>query len=133
MTRSSLPLVLAILAFAASSARAEGLDASRPLACSISEAAQCDGVAACIDVTPEQLDLPALWRVDFAAKQIASQDGGRTSPIAALETLDGALVLQGHQSGRGWTLVVERATGHLSASAADAEGAFVLAGSCTAE
>jgi len=30
-------------------------------------------------------------------------------------------------------LAVERATGHLSASAADAEGAFVLAGSCIAE
>ncbi|HEY8153678.1 MAG TPA: hypothetical protein VII72_06070 [Myxococcota bacterium] len=113
-------------------ARADGLDASRPLTCSISEAAECDGVAACSDVTLEQIDLPALWRVDFAAKQLSSQDGQRTSPIAALETLDGALILQGHQNGRGWTLVVERAAGHLSASAADAEGAFVLAGSCTA-
>jgi hypothetical protein len=123
----------ALLALGPGLARAESLDTSRPLQCSISEAAECDGVAACTDVTLEQIDLPPLWRVDFAAKQLASEDGQRSSPIAALETLESALILQGHQGGRGWTLVVERATGHLSVSAADAEGAFVLAGSCTPE
>jgi hypothetical protein len=30
-------------------------------------------------------------------------------------------------------MVVERATGHLSASIADAEGVFVLAGGCSTE
>jgi len=125
--------VIALLALAPGAVRAERLDACKPLLCSISEAAECDGVAACTDVTLEQIDLPARGRIDCAAKQLASQDGQRASPIAALETLDAALVLQGHQNGRGWTLVVERATGHLSASAADAEGAFALAGSCTAE
>lgn len=133
MTRTSFGFAIALFALASGAVRAEGLDASKPLRCSISEAAECDGVAACKDVTLEQIDLPPLWRVDFAAKQLASEDGQRTSPIAALETLDDALVLQGVQSGRGWTLVVERATGHLSGSAADAEGAFVLAGSCIAE
>ena len=133
MKRSSFSLLVALLALAPGSARAEGLDASKPLLCSISEAAECDGVAACNDVTLEQIDLPPLWRVDFAANQLSSQDGLRNSPIASIETQEAVLVLQGHQSGRGWTLVVERATGHLSASAADAEGAFVLAGSCTSQ
>jgi len=133
MKRSSLSFLIAFLALAPGSARAESLDASKSLLCSISEAAECDGVAACTDVTLEQIDLPPLWRVDFAARQLASQDGQRTSPIAALETQDAVLVLQGHQNARGWTLVIERATGHLSASAADAGGAFVLAGSCTPE
>ena len=134
MKHATLSLsIAALVAFAAAALRAEGLDASKPLVCEVVEAAECDGVAACTDVSLEQIDLPALWRIDFAAKQLASEDGARTSPIAALETLDHALVLQGHQNGRGWTLVVERATGHLSASAADAEGAFVLAGSCTRE
>jgi hypothetical protein len=112
---------------------AAGLDPSKPLTCSIAEVAECDGVATCVDTTVEQIDLPPLWRIDFAAKQLASADGQRTSPIAALEVLEAVLVLQGHQSGRGWTLVVDRETGHLSGSAVDAEGAFVLAGSCTHE
>ena len=125
------PLVLCALAPAA--ARGAALDGSKPLLCSIAEVSECDGVAACTDVTLEQIDLPPLWRVDFAGKLLASQDGQRTSPIAAIETLDAVIVLQGHQNGRGWTVVVERATGHLSASSADAEGAHVMAGSCTAE
>jgi len=114
-------------------AHAEGLDASKPLTCSVAEASECDGVAACADVALEQIELPPLWRVDFAAKQLSSQDGQRTSPIAAVETHEAVLLLQGHQNGRGWTLVVERATGHLSGAVADAEGTFVLAGSCTPE
>jgi hypothetical protein len=133
MKRSAWILSLALCALTPAAVRAAGLDTSKPLTCSISEAAECDGVAACTDVTLDQIDLPPLWRVDFAAKQLASQDGQRTSPIAAIETLDAVIVLQGHQNGRGWTLVVERTTGHLSASAADAEGAFALAGSCTVE
>ena len=134
MKRSQLSwLIVPLAVLAPALLRAEALDGSKPLVCEIVEAAECDGVAACTDVTLDQIDLPSLWRIDFAAKQLASADGARSSPIAALETLDGALVLQGHQNGRGWTLVVDRATGHLSASAADAEGAFVLAGSCSAK
>ena len=126
-------LSLAVLLSLASGARAEGLDASKPLSCSLAEASQCDGVAECSDVTLEQIELPANWRVDFAAKQLASEDGQRTSPIAAVDVLDAALVLQGHQEGRGWTLVIDRATGHLAAAVAGVEGAFVLAGGCSAE
>jgi hypothetical protein len=64
---------------------------------------------------------------------LTAQEPPRTSPIKAVEALDAVLVLQGHQNGRGWTMVIERATGHLSATLADAEGAFVLAGACTAQ
>src|SRR5262245_22549102 len=131
MKRMAFAALVVLLGAAPGVALADPLDASKPLVCSIAEVAECDGTATCSATSLEQIDLPPLWRVDFAAKQLASADGQRTSPIAALETLDAALVLQGHQSGRGWTLVVDRKTGHLSGSAADAEGAFVLAGSCT--
>lgn len=40
--------------------------------------------------------------------------------------------LQGHDDERGWTLVIERATGALSAALADVEGGFVLTGACLA-
>jgi hypothetical protein len=127
--RASLALGLLL----AAPAHAEGLDGSAPLRCALAEAAECDEAAQCSDVTLAEVELPELWRVDFAARQLASSDGQRTSPIAAVETLDGALVLQGHQNGRGWTLVIERATGHLSGAIAGPDGAFVLAGGCSAE
>jgi hypothetical protein len=118
-----------LLAFAA---RAEGLDTTTPLGCALARAAQCDGTAQCSDVTLEQIEMPEVWNVDFATKQLVSVDGQRTSPIGSVETVDDSLVLQGSQNGRGWTMVIERATGHLSASVADVEGVFVLAGACTA-
>lgn len=134
MKRSSLVLLLGIcgLAFSAS-AQAEGIDGSQPLLCDLTEAAQCDGVASCADVTVEEIGLPPVWKVNFAERQIASEDAQRTSPIAEVEVLDAVLVLQGHQSGHGWTMVIDRATGHLSAALAGAEGAYVLAGACTAD
>jgi hypothetical protein len=130
--RSALLSPLLVLGLAGT-VHAQGLDASKPLRCAFAEAAECDEQAACEAVTLEQVELPAEWRVDFAAKQLVSLDGQRTSPIAALDVLEAVLVLQGHQSGRGWTLVLERATGRLSAAIATAEGAFVLAGGCSAE
>jgi hypothetical protein len=115
------------------STAAADLDGGSPLVCDLAEAAQCDGVARCIEVAIEQIDLPPAVHVDFAGRQLTSPDGRRTSPIVASETLDAALLLQGHQNGRGWTMVIERSTGHLSATLADVEGSFVLAGSCSVE
>jgi hypothetical protein len=129
---TALVPIFAALAIAAS-AHADGLDTSRPLHCVLAAAADCDESASCETVTLEQVGLPEGWRVDFAGQRLVSEDGQRTSPITALETLDTALLLQGHQNGRGWTLVVERATGHLAATVADADGAFVLSGGCSAE
>jgi len=143
MKKTSLSLLIAAVALAGAAAAvdegveaaapavAEGVDGSVPLVCDLVEAAQCDGVAACTDVTLEQIDLPPVWLVDFDAKQLASEDGARTTPIVSVEKLDAALLLQGNQNGRGWTMVVDRVSGHLSASLVDTEGAFVLAGACT--
>lgn len=133
MRRGELVLLLAAAALLLpASAAAGGIDGSVPLVCDLSGAEQCDGVAECIDVTLPQIDLPAVVHLDFAAKRLTSVDEQRTSPISAVEKLDSVLVVQGHQNGRGWTMVIDRATGHLSASLVDIEGAFVLAGACTA-
>jgi hypothetical protein len=125
--------MLTVSLLLASTARAEGLDATKELRCALAEAAECDEAAQCSDVAVADIGLPEVLHVDFAAKLLASPDRQRTSPIHAVEVLDAVLVLQGHQNGRGWTMVVERPTGHLSATAIDAEGVFVLAGGCSAE
>jgi len=134
MRRSKLFfLMVGAAALLSASASAEGLDASQPLTCDLAQVAQCDGSAQCMPVTFEQIDLPPVIRVDFAESQINSEDGQRRSPIASVETRDAVLLLQGHQDGRGWTLVIERATGALSAALADAEGGLVVTGACIAD
>lgn len=133
MRRSTLFfLVLGAAALVVQSAIAEGLDASQPLTCDLVEAVQCDG-AQCMPVTFEQIDLPPVIRVDFAEKQIETEGGDLRSPITTVETSDADLLLQGYEGSRGWTLVIERATGALSVAIADSEGAFVVTGACLAD
>lgn len=125
----SVSSLLLALVFAA---RAEGLDATKAMSCALAEASECDEAAQCSDVAVTDIELPEIVHVDFAAKVLSSPDRQRTSPIGAIEVLDAVLVLQGHQNGRGWTMVVERTTGRLAATVTDAEGVFVISGGCTA-
>ena len=134
MKRSKLFfLMFGAAALLSANVSAEGLDASQPLSCDLTEVAQCDGPAKCRPVTFAQIDLPPVVQVNFVERQITSEDGQRTSPIASVETRDAVLLLQGHQDGRGWTLVIERATGALSAALADAEGGLMVTGACMAD
>lgn len=134
MTRATLfVLIAAALPLAGNAALAEGLDAAKPITCKLNGSAQCDAAASCIDVTLEQINLAEELRLDFEKQQIASQGDERTSPIDDVDVLESVLVLQGHQSGRGWTIVIDRASGHLSAALAETAGAFVIAGECTAD
>jgi hypothetical protein len=129
-TLAGLTILAAALGFSGIS-HAEPLDSSKTLVCDIVHASQCDAVAECRGVEADQIDLPPVVLIDFEQGRIASEDGQRTSPIAATETSEDVLILQGHQNGRGWVIVIERATGHLSASLAETAGSFVLAGACS--
>jgi hypothetical protein len=134
MTRSTLTLLLgAALLLAGDGARAEGLDASKPIQCKLNGSAQCDAAASCIEVTLEQIDLADELTLDFENQRISSKDNDRTSPIDDVDLLETVLVLQGHQAGRGWTIVIDRTSGHLSAALAETAGAFVISGECSAD
>jgi hypothetical protein len=43
---------------------------------------------------------------------------------------DSVLIAQGNQNGRGWSMVIDRATGLMTGAITDTQGAFVLTGSC---
>jgi len=134
MTRATLSLLIgAALLLTGDAAPAEGLDASQPLRCDLNGSAQCDEAASCIDVTLEQINLSEVLHLDFEKQLISGKDAERTSPIDDVDVLDTVLVLQGHQAGRGWTIVIDRASGHLSAALAETAGAFVIAGECAAD
>jgi hypothetical protein len=117
----------------AATALAENLDASKPLVCTLNGSAQCDADSTCIQVTLDQINLSRDILVDFENRQLSSKLGERMSPIDDIDELETVLVLQGHQNGRGWTMVIDRATGHLSAALAESAGAFVISGECRAD
>ena len=71
-------------------------------------------------------DVRAAQRLRFAVFNVELGEGLPGAEATGLDADDFDAVCD-------HLLVVERATGHLSVSAADVEGAWVLAGSCTAD
>ena len=114
----------------ASAAFGADFDGKHELVCSAGEAAECDTSALCEKVAAGDIDLPGELHVDFKKKLVRSADGQRSSPIHAVEASDAALIVQGSQNGRGWSMVIERASGKLTGTIAEVEGAIVLSGSC---
>jgi len=47
------------------------------------------------------------------------------------EKTDAQLLLQGTELGLGWTIALDQASGKISVTLVDREGAFVLFGACT--
>jgi hypothetical protein len=110
---------------------AQEIDGKQPLVCSLSEVSECDPSASCEDATPAAVELPPDIHIDFETNTLVTRDGTRTSPIETVRVLDEVVLLQGVQGSRGWLVVLEKSTGHLSATVLDHGGAFVLAGGCT--
>lgn len=120
-----------VLLLVAGAAFADDFDGKHALVCALSDAAECDLAALCDKVTREEIELPDSFQVDFKAKLLRSTDGQRSSPIRSIEASEVTLIVQGSQNGRGWSMVVERASGRMSGTITEAAGAFMLAGSCT--
>lgn len=112
-----------------SAAAAADFDGSKPLICAPVEAMDCVAGEACTRGTPDNIGAPAFIRVDVAKKVISGPR--QSSAILFVDKSDERLLLQGTDLGYGWTLVLDPDSGKLTATLVDAEGVFVLFGSCT--
>ncbi len=105
-------------------------DGTKALICTFEALAECDTDALCQTVQSGEIDLPESIRVDFSGKRLRSEDGQRSSPIHSTDVSDGVLVAQGSQNGRGWSMTIDRSTGHMTGTIAEPAGAMVLFGTC---
>ena len=108
------------------------IDGKRDLTCEPQHVAQCGESALCATVALNDIELPTRLLVSFAQKKLSVPEGERSSPIHTVEIDPAVLVVQGSQNGRGWSMVIDRASGALSATIADTEGAFIITGTCSA-
>ncbi len=130
MMRRVATLSLASLLGVAAAASAADFDGNQALVCTFESAAACDGDAQCGTVTSADIDLPDSIGVDFKGRRLHSPDGQRTSPIDATAVTDAALIAQGNQNGRGWSMAIDRASGRMVGTIAEPDGVFVVTGSC---
>lgn len=122
--------VFALTVALALPAVADPLDTTQPLECVFAEAAQCDGAAQCESVEHAQIDLPETVHIDFAEKTLKASDTDRASQMDTLQVEESVILMGGQREGRGWVMVLDRATGHFSATITEQGGAFVFAGVC---
>lgn len=113
---------------------AAGFDGSVPLLCSVTQISECTSGGDCFPVTAETANIPPFLKIDFTANTIsATEESGRqeVTTINNIEHLDGKIILQGAENGRGWTIVISEKTGKLSATVSDDQVGFVVFGAST--
>lgn len=130
MKTSRLPSTLLATALLLSTqAFAEDFDGSKALICAPVEAIDCSPGQDCIRGTPDDIGAPNFIRIDFARKTVSGAK--QTTPFEVTANADGHLLLRGTELGYGWTLALDHASGKMTATLTDVEGAFVMFGSCT--
>jgi hypothetical protein len=126
-------LALLLISGLPSHVLAGDFDGSRPLLCAVTKTIECTPDGECLRGEAESIDMPAFLKIDFAKKTISGtrQDGTvRTTEIKIMERVDGELILQGVQNGKGWTMVISEATGKATITASDNQVGFVVFGAC---
>lgn len=121
--------VLLPLALSAVPAAAQG-----PAVCAVEQAILCPRFEECARNLPAAINLPALLRIDPAAKLMESRmnDGAvRTSPISAVIEAGGSMLMQGADDDLPWSMTVDLAAGAFTLVVADEEAGYVAVGVCS--
>lgn len=99
------------------------------LICATVEAMDCEAGSSCFRGRPSDIGAPAFMRIDLEQKTIAGTQ--RTTPILNVEKSSENVLLQGTETGFGWTMAIDTKAGTMAATLVNRDGAFVLFGSCT--
>ena len=79
--------------------------------------------------------MPQFLKIDFKKKVITGtkEDGNeRKAKIQNKTRMEGSLILQGIQNGRGWSMGIEEATGNMTLTASGNKIGFIVFGTCIA-
>lgn len=121
-------MVIALAACCSMAALADPIKGAGRAICTTEELRDCVAGTECLNGLPAEYGVPVSMRIDFANRQVLGEQ--RSSKIRDIEKKDGQILLQGREMGYGWTIAIETATGAMTLSLVNREGAFVLFGRC---
>jgi hypothetical protein len=134
MRQKFFALFVAALASTASVAWAGGIDPAKPALCANTETFECGPGENCIADTPEAINLPRFFRIDFPANKAYGEraDGEQTTAeITNQKVEDGRIVLQGVQNGNGWSVMIDQVSGNMTLAVSADQVGFIVFGACT--
>jgi len=126
-------LVMVLLGAPLGVALADDFDGSEKLRCVPTDATECSGAGECKRVTVEEINIPRWITVDVKKKKIGGMDSDGEKETTAIENVrsaEGNTILQGAESGRAWSMVIDQVTGDMTIAIAGDETGFVLFGVC---
>jgi hypothetical protein len=107
-------------------------DGSTPMVCAATAVSECEADGRCQRRNAEHVNFPALIKVDVKALKLRdlASEKTRESSIRNVDRANGKVILSGADGERGWTVLINEASGRMSATTAgDGEG-FVIFGQC---
>jgi len=122
------------MAFAARPLMADDLTGTDTFLCSSSYASACFDDGDCQSGPPWNLNVPAFILVDLPNKQLSTTKASgenRVTPIKNLERSEGRVIIQGVEMGRAFSILIDEASGVLSAAVARDTVGVVVFGNCT--
>jgi hypothetical protein len=105
-------------------------DGSRPFLCAVTANVECAASGQCERHIATDETAPAILKFDVAGQTVTTGTA-RKSPIKSVTHLDGQLILQGSEDGRGWSATIDEDTGRMAVSTADNDYTFSLFGACS--
>ena len=105
-------------------------DGAVPMLCAPTIVTECGADGECRRGTPASVNLPEFLKVDLKAMKVHAEGTGRESPIRNLERLNGHIIIQGCQNGRGWTMTIAEETGRMSSTISTSDEGFIIFGAC---
>jgi hypothetical protein len=92
---------------------------------------ECDNSGKCERHLPEpDGTTPTFFRIDFATQTLTGAQNRKTA-VKSTTRLDGQLILQGGENGRGWSATIGEESGQMAAAIVDNDHTFSIFGFCT--
>ena len=116
-------------------ALAEDFDGSKDLLCASLRAVDCGRVGECNEGMAEEFNIPQFFTISFADKAIRAMRPDQTKLDTPITTVVGdgdQLILQGVQTGRGWSAAISQVNGRAVVSVSGEDVAFAVFAACTA-
>ena len=106
-------------------------DGTRPFLCAVATVMECDDSGKCErHLNDDTSHTVTFLRIDVGAKTVTAGPN-RTASLKAVSNIDGQLILQGGENGRGWSATIEEETGRMAAAIVDSDHTFSIFGGCT--
>lgn len=130
---SGLVIALGLSTFISPATSAETISGKTDLVCASVDVVACTK-GNCLQGQAHTFEMPKFLFVDVKQKLVRAKEqkvDKISSPIKSFEVTDEAIILQGFENHRSWSLGIERSTGAMTMSSTGADVSFIVFGNCT--